>query len=114
MTNSNRMLLCVSLAIVGAAGCASGGGMRPPDQPPAIGKDAITLPDLARRRSTRIVVYRPDATKECKATIDDYRIIGKPGKKVAWLVEDNSGGCALGNDWQVELEFDNQWNNGAD
>ena len=48
--------------------------------------------------------------KECRATIDDGRIVGKIGKKVAWLVEDN--GCA--GDWRIELEFATGWNNGQD
>jgi len=101
----NRTLLCVSIAIVGAAGCASGGGFKKPEGPPATGQGAITPADVARKRLTRIVV-----NAACRATIDDGRIVGKIGKKVAWLVEDN--GCA--GDWHIELEFANSWNDGED
>jgi hypothetical protein len=101
----NRTLLCVCLAIVGAVGCASKGGFKPPEGAPATGQGAVTPPDVVRKRLTRIVV-----NPNCKATIDDQLIVGKIGKKVAWLVEDN--GCA--GDWHIELEFATGWNNGGD
>ena len=117
MRTLNRTLLCVSIALVGAAGCASSGGIKPPAQPPATGKEAITPPDSARRRSTRIAVSRPDDSKECTATIDDDIIIGKRGKKVAWLVEDFTAGkgCFYGTNWHIEVRFhDADWNHGND
>lgn len=110
----SRALLFVSIAIVGAVGCASGGGgIRPPAKPAANGSYAITPSWFLRRRVTRIVVSGPSG-EFCTASIDDYRIIGKPGKKVAWLVEDASEGCEFGEDWHIELEFTNAWNNGHD
>ena len=54
---------------------------------------------------TRIVL-----NKDCRATIDDIKIVGKIGKKVAWLVEND--GCV--GDWHIELEFASEWNNGHD
>jgi len=118
MRTLNRTLLCVSIALVGAAGCASS-GIKPPVQTPKMGKDAITPPDSLKRSSTRIVVSIRDGAKpgeeKCQATIDDYTITGRLGKKVAWLVEDNAaGGCSLGEDWRIELQFENEWNNGHD
>jgi hypothetical protein len=118
MRTLNRTLLCVSIALVGAAGCASS-GKKPPVSTPKMGKEAITPSESVKRSSTRIVVsIRKDAKPEeekCQATIDDYRITGRLGKKVAWLVEDNAeGGCSLGEDWRIELQFENEWNNGHD
>ena len=51
-----------------------------------------------------------DEKKQCTATIDDAKIIGKIGSKVAWVAEDY--GC--GADWHLELEFATGWNHGGD
>lgn len=105
MRKLNRTLLFVWLAIVGAVGCASMGGQKPPVGPPATGEGAITPRDAVKTRLTRIVL-----NKDCRATIDDRKIVGKIGKKVAWLVEND--GCV--GDWHIELEFASEWNNGRD
>ena len=72
-----------------------------------------TPPHNIKRRMTRIVVSDLSAD-ECQATIDDSRVIGKPGKKIGWLVEDQCGTCTGGKDWHIELEFDRPWNHGRD
>lgn len=118
MRTLNRISLCVSIAIVGAVSYPNAGGIHPPaaTRPPATGQDPVTPPDAIRRRATRIVVSRPERSQECKATIDDIVIVGKLGKKVAWLVEDftEDGVCAVGHKWRIELQFENEWNNGRD
>lgn len=99
----------VSIAVAGAAGCASSsGGLKPsPTKPPAVGAAAVTTAADVRARMTRILVKA-----DCTATIDDAVIVGKPGKKVGWLVEDE--GCSAGESWHIELEFTSEWNNGRD
>jgi hypothetical protein len=100
--------LVVAMALVGC-GCASGsGGMTPSgSKPPAMGAAAITPEALQRTRFTRILV-----NADCSATIDDEVLVGKPGKKIGWMVED--AGCSAGEDWRIELQFENNWNNGRD
>lgn len=103
----------VALTMVGAASCASNsGGIKPSTAPPASGAAAVTPAAAAKVRMTRIVVS--GASLDCTATIDDYNIVGKPNKKVAWMVEDASTGCSSGENWHIELEFTTDWNNGAD
>lgn len=100
--------LVVAMALVGC-GCASGsGGITPsPSKPPAMGAAAVTPPAQQKTRVTRILV-----NADCTATIDDETLVGKPGKKIGWLVED--AGCTPGEKWRIELEFTNDWNNGKD
>jgi hypothetical protein len=96
----------VSAAFVGATACASSSGpIRPPAKPPAVGAAAITPLTDVKIRSTRIWVK-----SDCSATIDHDDIVGKPGKKIAWLVEDH--GCSPNDDWHIELLFMKEWNHG--
>ncbi|HWI17122.1 MAG TPA: hypothetical protein VNT81_05220 [Vicinamibacterales bacterium] len=103
----------MAIALIGS-GCASGSGGIKPSSPvtPAVGAAAITPAALQQTRMTRILVS--GATGTCTATVDDEVIVGKPGKKIGWLVEDASNGCSSGEDWRIELEFTNDWNNGKD
>jgi hypothetical protein len=104
--------LCVAMTIVSAGGCASGGGIKTDGPPPKIGQDAVTPQSAARKRMTRILVS--GASGHCTATIDDLDIVGKPNKKIAWMVEDGTSGCSAGKDWYIRLEFTTPWNNGRD
>lgn len=103
--------LLILAAAVAAAGCASasGGVQSTPVKPAATGAAAITPTALlARKRFTRILV-----NADCTAYIDDASIVGKRAKKVGWVVED--AGCSPnGNDWHIELVFDDaDWNKGS-
>lgn len=105
--------LCAAIAIVSAAGCASGRGViKPGTTPAAVGEAAVTPAAVTKKRMTRIVVS--GSSGDCTATIDDYKIIGKKRKRIAWLVEDDSKGCSAGESWHIELEFASEWNNGSD
>lgn len=101
-------LAVVSLALVGVVSCA---GRLPPGEkppgPPRKGDEAKTPDAAVRKRMTRLVV---DAS--CRATIDDLIIVGKVGKKVGWLVEDQ--GCLTHRNWHIELQFETAWNSGDD
>lgn len=111
MINAKYVVVLVALA---SASCASSsGGITPSTaKPPAVGAAAVTPAAEARTRVTRIVVE--GASGDCTATIDDEVLVGKPNKKIGWLVEDASGGCSTGEDWHVELVFTSEWNHGRD
>jgi hypothetical protein len=98
--------LIVAIAVAGSA-CASSSGGIPPSKPPAVGEAALTPAAKRNTRITRILV-----NADCTATIDDETLVGKPGKKIGWLVED--AGCSAGSKWRVELQFESDWNNGHD
>jgi hypothetical protein len=99
----------VAMAVVAVAGCASGsGGVKPATaQPPAVGVAAVTSPANLRVRFNRILV-----NADCTATVDYDVMVGKPGKKIGWLVED--AGCDASANWHIELVFETPWNNGRD
>lgn len=112
MMMRNMAFLCVAVAIVGAASCASSGGKLQPAPPPAVaGPAAVTPPAEVKKRMTRIVV-KTSESGACTATIDDYKITGKIGKRIAWMVENNSNSCPDGENWHIELDFATGWNNG--
>ena len=111
---TNAACLCVAIVIVSGAGCASGGGVirQSSEGPALVGEAAVTPAPAARKRITRIVVTGNSG--DCRATIDDYKIVGKRNKKIAWLVEDQSNGCGANEKWHIQLEFTTAWNHGRD
>ena len=111
MRTISSSVFWIAIAIVAGAGCASSsGGIKPDAQPPKVGEAALTRSDDVKKRMTRIVVS--GSSGDCTATIDDPTIVGKPGKKIGWLVEDASTGCSSNENWYIELEFASAWNNG--
>lgn len=102
-----RVPALILLAMIGAASCASSGRIQPGN--PVVGAEAKT--QEPKRRQTRIVVYK--VGNECKASIDDLKITGKPKRPIAWMVEDDGDGieCKGTKKWYIKLVFpDGPWN----
>jgi hypothetical protein len=73
---------------------------------------------LARNPHSTVIVFKRTASGDCKADVDQYRIGNKKNNKVYWSVDLNESTCAPGNDWYLELRFEDAadgttWNNGT-
>ena len=71
----------------------------------------------ARNPHSSVIVFKPTTSGDCKADVDPIRIGNTKNNKVYWSVDLNGSTCAPGNDWYLELRFEDAgsttWNNGT-